>query len=131
MSYEARSSQSPPTLYEWAGGMSAFERLTQLLYDRIEDEPLLAPLFANADPHHRAHVARFIAEVFGGPRTYSEDHGGHPAMIEHHVGKGISEEQRRRWVQLIGECADAAGLPDPNSAQRSSPISNGDRAWPC
>ncbi len=33
-------------------------------------------------------------------------------MIEHHVGKGISEAQRRRWVQLMDACADAAGLPD-------------------
>ena len=122
------TSDPPPTLDEWAGGMSAFERLTRLLYDRVED----APLFANVDPQHCAHVARFIAEVFGGPRTYSEDHGGHPAMIEHHAGKAVSEAQRRRWAQLIGEAADAAGLPDdPEFRSAFVGTSNGDRAWPC
>lgn len=65
------SGNYPPTLYEWAGGMPAFERLTDILYTRVEEEPLLAPLFANAGPDHRKYVAQFIAEVFGGPKTYS------------------------------------------------------------
>ncbi|MCB9077871.1 MAG: hypothetical protein H6631_09785 [Anaerolineaceae bacterium] len=102
----------PPTLYEWAGGMPAFERLTDILYTRVEAEPLLAPLFANASPEHRKYVAQFIAEVFGGPKTYSETKGGHPTMISRHLGKQLTEAQRSRWASLIAACADEAGLPD-------------------
>jgi hemoglobin len=35
-------------------------------------------------------------------------------MIRQHLGRALTEAQRARWVQLLGECADAAGLPaDP------------------
>jgi hemoglobin len=60
------------------------------------------------------HVAAFVAEVFGGPRAYSERLGGHPNMIRHHVGKALSEAQRARWMSLLLECADEVGAPsDP------------------
>jgi hemoglobin len=101
-----------PTLYEWAGGMPAFERLTKVFYDRVPQDPLLAPLFAHMDPQHPQHVARFIAEVFGGPKTYSEALGGHRGMLAKHIGRHLSEAQRRRWMGLLLECADEAGLPD-------------------
>jgi len=53
-----------------------------------------------------------IGEVFGGPKTYSEKHGGHREMVMHHLGKHLSEEQRRRWISLLVDAADAVGLPD-------------------
>jgi hemoglobin len=35
-------------------------------------------------------------------------------MMRHHLGLQITEEQRRRWAQLIADAADDAGLPaDP------------------
>jgi hypothetical protein len=63
---------------------------------------------------HFQHVATFIAEVFGGPADYSANHGGHAAMIRKHLGRGITEPQRRRWVSLLLETADELSLPtDP------------------
>jgi hemoglobin len=104
----------PPTLYEWAGGMPAFERLTEIFYRRVPADALLGPLFAGMSPQHPQHVAAFIAEVFGGPKSYSEGLGGHAEMVRHHLGRKLTEEQRRRWAGLIAECADEAGLPsDP------------------
>jgi hemoglobin len=104
----------PPTLYEWAGGMPAFERLTEIFYRRVAADALIGPLFAGMSPKHAQHVAAFIAEVFGGPKTYSEGLGGHAEMVRHHLGRKLTEEQRRRWAALIAECADEAGLPsDP------------------
>lgn len=103
-----------PSLYQWAGGLPALERLTRVFYGRVPRDPLLAPIFAQMDPGHAQHVAEFIAEVFGGPKHYSERRGGHPAMIGKHLGRHLTEAQRQRWVQLLLECADEAGLPsDP------------------
>jgi hemoglobin len=35
-------------------------------------------------------------------------------MIRHHVGRSLSEAQRKRWLSLLLECADALGMPsDP------------------
>lgn len=103
-----------PSIYEWAGGEPALTRLTSVFYDQVVKDPLLAPLFAGMDDKHPHHVALWLGEVFGGPRAYSEQRGGHPHMARQHLGRGITEEQRRRWVALLMDAADGAGLPrDP------------------
>jgi hemoglobin len=103
-----------PTLYAWAGGAEALTELFRTFYERVPQDDLLAPLFAGMDPHHAHHVAAWLGEVFGGPRTYSEQRGGHAHMIGKHLGRGITEQQRRRWVALLLDTADEVGLPaDP------------------
>ncbi|APR74792.1 Hemoglobin-like protein HbO [Minicystis rosea] len=103
-----------PTLFAWMGGMPVIERLFEVFYERVPRDHVLAPVFASMSPDHPRHVARFVAEVFGGPKRYSAEHGGHPEMIRHHVGRALTEAQRRRWVELLLECADATGIPsDP------------------
>jgi hemoglobin len=102
----------PPTLYEWAGGEAAFERLTEAFYRKARRDELLGPLFRAMHPDHPRHVAAWLAEVFGGPPHYTEEHGGYPHMLSKHRGLAITEEQRRRWVNLICDAADDAGLPD-------------------
>jgi hemoglobin len=101
-----------PTLYEWAGGMPAFHRLTDVFYRRVAADPLLAPVFAHMSDEHAAHVAEWLAEVFGGPATYTSARGGYPGMLRHHLGLGITAERRARWAALIADSADEAGLPD-------------------
>jgi hemoglobin len=102
----------PPTLYEWLGGMPVLELLTSLFYSRVPADPLLAPVFAKMSAEHPKHVAEFLAEVFGGPATYSAQRGGHSEMIRHHLSRSLTQEQRRRWVELFLTCGDELGLPD-------------------
>lgn len=101
-----------PTLYEWAGGLPAFTRLTHIFYEKyVPQDELLAPLFAQMAPNHPERVAIWLSEVFGGPAAYTEHHGGHAHMISRHLGKGLSEAQRARWDSLICQAADDVGLP--------------------
>jgi hemoglobin len=103
-----------PTLYEWAGGSDAFERLTEVFYATVRQDPLLEPVFRGMDQNHPKYVAAWIAEVFGGPPRYTEERGGYPHMLSRHRGRALTEEMRRRWVNLICDAADEAGLPtDP------------------
>lgn len=101
-----------PTLFEWMGGMPAIQRLITLFYQRVPADPVLAPVFAHMSVEHVDHVGRFVAEVLGGPKSYSAELGGHPAMIHKHAGRGITEEQRQRWMQLLLHCADECAVPD-------------------
>ncbi|WP_030175648.1 group II truncated hemoglobin [Spirillospora albida] len=103
---------SVPTLYEWAGGAEAFERLTEVFYAQVLKDELIGPLFAGMDPGHPRHVAQWLGEVFGGPSDYSTERGGYPRMIGRHLGRAITEPQRRRWVSLLMDAADEVGLPD-------------------
>jgi hemoglobin len=103
-----------PTLYQWLGGSEALSALIERFYQKVPADPILEPLFRHMDPAHFEHVAKFIAEVLGGPAEYSSQHGGHAAMIRHHLGKGITEQQRQHWVRLLLETADELNLPsDP------------------
>lgn len=101
-----------PTLYEWLGGLPVLEKLTSVFYARVPSDPLLGPVFGHMSPEHPRHVALFLAEVLGGPASYSAEHGGHANMIRHHLGKSLTQPQRRRWIELLLECGDAIGLPD-------------------
>jgi hemoglobin len=101
-----------PTLYQWAGGIDALNRLTTRFYEHVKSDPTLAPIFAHMGADHPAHVAAFLGEVLGGPRSYSAQHGGHPNMIRHHLDRHLTQEQRRRWVTLLLQTADELGLPD-------------------
>jgi hemoglobin len=101
-----------PTLYDWAGGSEAFERLTEAFYAKVTRDDLLGELFRDLDPQHPHHVAVWLAEVFGGPPAFTEELGGYPHMVSRHLNLGITEPQRRRWVNLMQDAADEVGLPD-------------------
>jgi hemoglobin len=101
-----------PTLYEWAGGMPAFLKLTDIFYKKVLQDELLKPVFEHMSSEHQHHVAYFIAEVFGGPKQYTEHGGSHYTMIQKHFSKHLSEEKRKRWVGLLLESVDEIGLPD-------------------
>jgi len=108
------STDRTPTPYDWAGGSAAFDRLTEAFYARVRADPVLAPVFAHMPDDHPHHVAVWLAEVFGGPPRYTEEHGGYPHMLAKHRGLALTEGQRARWVQLVTPAADDAGLPsDP------------------
>ncbi|GLS21588.1 globin [Labrys miyagiensis] len=101
-----------PTLAQWAGGPEAFRRLTKLFYEKVPLDPLLGPVFAGMDRHHSEHVAAFITEVFGGGPNYTGVGGSHAGMIARHLGRHLTQTQRKRWIDLFLETADEAGLPD-------------------
>ncbi|CCH19102.1 group II truncated hemoglobin [Micromonospora lupini] len=103
---------APPSLYEWAGGTDAFTKLCDAFYRLVRSDDLLAPMFANMDPDHARYVAVWLAEVFGGPAAYTGQRGGYRHMVGKHLGRAISEAQRRRWVNLMTDAADEVGLPD-------------------
>jgi hemoglobin len=106
-----------PSLYQWMGGISALEKLTAHFYTKVRTDDVLGPVFVHMSPDHPAHVAAFLAEVLGGPKLYSERHGGHPEMIRHHLGRNLSEAQRRRWINLLLDAHAELGLPgDPEFA---------------
>ncbi|MEV5897097.1 group II truncated hemoglobin [Nonomuraea fuscirosea] len=104
--------ETVPTLYEWAGGTEALERLTEVFYRSVLKDDLIGPLFAHMDSDHPKFVAMWLSEVFGGPDRYTRERGGYPHMLRHHIGKAITEPQRRRWVSLLMDAADEVGLPD-------------------
>ena len=106
-----------PSIHEWIGGTEAIRRWLDAFYDEVERDALLAPVFGGVvTKQHREHVTAWWAEVMGGPAVYTEEHGGYEHMLAMHRGLGITPEQRLRFVTLLSEAADTAGLPaDPEA----------------
>ncbi|HEY2578875.1 MAG TPA: ferritin-like domain-containing protein [Streptosporangiaceae bacterium] len=96
-----------PTLFEWAGGLPALTRMTQLLYEKhIPADPELAAAFASIPPGYPEHEAQRIAEIFGGPAA--------PGSSGQRPNPSLTEDQRTRWAALAAQAATEAGLPtDP------------------
>jgi hemoglobin len=110
---EDQSKKNIPTLFEWAGGEVAFEKLFDTFYKHVSNDELLGPVFKHMSPDHARYVAHFVAEVFHGPDRYSrEDKGSHAEMVAHHIGKMLDDKKRKRWIELLLETADEVGLPN-------------------
>ncbi len=101
-----------PTIFEWAGGLPALTRVTRLFFEKyVPADPLLAPLFASMPPGLPQQMAAWLGEVFGGPAADGGQHGGYQQMLARQLSEGLDEEQRGRWVTLLGRAAHEAGLP--------------------
>jgi truncated hemoglobin YjbI len=122
-----------PTLYEWAGGRAAIEKMIDCFHDRVERDDLISPLFpGGVSAAHREHVTTWWCEVFGDPAGYTERLGGYPAMMAHHRDLDITTDQRFRFVSLMSLAADDRTCRlTRSSGLRWSATWNGARGWPC
>ena len=103
-----------PTLFEFAGGEEALHRLESTFYASVLADPVLQPLFGAGKPEHVEHLTSFTAESFGGPDTFSRTLG-FQHLIDVHRGLRITEDQRRRFVELYALALDREDLPaDPD-----------------
>lgn len=103
-----------PTLYEWAGGIEAIEKMITHFYEQVVEDDTLSPIFQGMSRKHQLHVAHFIAEVFGGGPKYTENGGSHYGMVKKHFGKHLNETHRKQFIKLLLESADQVGMPsDP------------------
>jgi hemoglobin len=102
---------SKETLFEHAGGTEGLHRLEDHFYSSVLADPLLQPLFGAGKPEHVDHLTWFTAESFGGPHRFSLE-VGFAHLIDVHRGLKITEEQRRRFVELYLAALDAVGMPD-------------------
>jgi hemoglobin len=79
-------------------------------YDGVETDPLLRPLYpADLGPPRRR-LALFLAQYWGGPRTYSQERG-HPRLRMRHLRFRIGEAEREAWLGHMRAAVDASGAP--------------------
>ncbi len=99
-----------PSLYEFAGGEGALHRLEDSFYSSVLKDPLLQPLFGDGKPEHVDHLTAFTAESFGGPDRFTRELGfAHLINVHRHLR--ITEEQRKRFVELYMAALDASDVP--------------------
>jgi hemoglobin len=101
------------TLYEAAGGMPFFEALVGRFYEGVAADPVLRPLYPEPDlvaARHR--LTLFLAQYWGGPRTYDAERG-HPRLRMRHMPFAIGPAERDAWLRLMHAAIEGSGAPAP------------------
>ncbi|MFL6128449.1 MAG: globin [Mycobacteriales bacterium] len=103
--------QAAPTLYDLVGGEETFRRLVARFYAGVAGDPVLRPLYPEADLGPAEERLRmFLVQYWGGPRTYSERRG-HPRLRMRHAPFGIGERERDAWLRQMRSAVDSLELP--------------------
>lgn len=98
------------SLYEMVGGMEAFERIVERFYANVEKDPLLRPMYPEELSDSKRHLVLFLAQYFGGPRTYAAERG-HPRMRMRHAPFDIGLDERDAWMHHMREAVLEEKLP--------------------
>jgi hemoglobin len=101
-----------PDFFERAGGEQTFRLLVQRFYDGVAADPLLRPLYPEADLEPAAdRLALFLIQYWGGPSTYSANRG-HPRLRMRHAPFVIGEAERDAWLRHMRDALDSLQLPE-------------------
>jgi hemoglobin len=105
-----------PSLFEFAGGQTAFLALAAAHHARCLADPELNHPFSHPGQHprHVERLAAYWAEVLGGPSTYSRSCGDQSGLLHMHAGNGDMGDLGERFLKCFESAMDDADLPpDP------------------
>jgi len=105
------------SVYDAAGGMPFFERLVGRFYAGVAVDPVLARLYPADDLEGaRYRLTLFLAQYWGGPRTYEEERG-YPRLRMRHMPFAIGPTERDAWLRLMRDAIDHSD-PPPGVGER-------------
>ena len=105
------------TLYDRAGGTPFFEALVGRFYDGVAGDPLLRPLYPEAELAGARHrLTLFLIQYWGGPTTYSDERG-HPRLRQRHFPFVIGPAERDRWLVHMRAAVAELAPPDDVAAE--------------
>jgi hemoglobin len=104
-----------PTFYDAIGGADTFRKLVDAFYAGVADDPVLRPLYPDADlGAANDRLRMFLEQYWGGPGTYSEQRG-HPRLRMRHAPYRVGPRERDAWLAHMRTAVDTLGL-DPTLA---------------
>jgi hemoglobin len=104
------------TVYEMVGGDETFRRLVDAFYARVEQDPILRPLFPDDLTPGKEHQFLFLSQYWGGPARY-EAQRGHPRLRMRHFPFAIGQKERDAWVGHMLAAVDEVGILEPARTQ--------------
>lgn len=98
------------TVFDLVGGEQAFHDLVDDFYAKVEDDPVLRPIYPESFEPGKTHLARFLAEYWGGDAVYTSERG-HPRLRMRHRDFEITPEAAERWAEHMSEAIIEQGWP--------------------
>lgn len=104
------------TVWSQVGGTPTFELIARAFYRGVKEDPLLAPMYPDADWEGATwRLQAFLEQYWGGPTTYSEQRG-HPRLRMRHMPFPVTPEAKEHWLQHMHAALDEAQLPPMHDA---------------
>ena len=106
------------SLYDAAGGMPFFESLVDRFYAGVATDPILLSLYPDPEDFvgARHRLTLFLAQYWGGPRTYDQERG-HPRLRMRHFPFAIGQAERDAWLAHMNEAIASADAPPEVTAR--------------
>ena len=95
-----------PTPFDQMGGAAFFTSLVHHFYAGVATDPVLRPMYPEADlePAERR-LRLFLTQYWGGPTTYGDERG-HPRLRFRHAPFAIDDDARDHWVAHMRSALD-------------------------
>ncbi|NQV20552.1 MAG: group 1 truncated hemoglobin [Rhodospirillales bacterium] len=94
------------TMFERYGGFASINKVVSSFYDKVLDSPLLSPYFEGSPVKQLIdHQTKFIAQIMGGPVSYSND-----ALQRAHSHLKIDSKSYDELVMLLEETLEDFNL---------------------
>lgn len=99
-----------PSFYDDIGGHDTFVALVDRFYEGVAEDPLLRPMYPEADlTGAKERLRTFLEQYWGGPKTYSEQRG-HPRLRMRHAPFPVSPSARDAWLRHMRDAVDSLDL---------------------
>ncbi len=100
------------SLYDAAGGMPFFESLVDRFYAGVASDPVLLAVYPDPDDFAgaRRRLTLFLAQYWGGPRTYDAERG-HPRLRMRHALFAIGPAERDAWLAQMNAAIASVDAP--------------------
>ena len=94
------------TLFEKYGGFASVSKMVMAFYDKVLDSDVIGPYFEDTDMRRLVdHQTKFIAQVMGGPASYSND-----ALRRVHAPLNIDRAAFNEMAALLRETLEEFAL---------------------
>lgn len=104
------------SFYDEIGGMDTIRTIVDTFYAGVAEDPIMRPMYPEEDLGPAAErLSLFLAQYWGGPKTYSEQRG-HPRLRMRHVPFAVTPDMRDRWLLHMMNAVDTLDLDEAHDA---------------
>jgi hemoglobin len=88
------------SIFDQVGGEPFFTQLVDWFYEGVETDEILRPMYPEDLTDAKRHLALFLMQYWGGPRTY-QDERGHPRLRMRHAPFRVTKSARDAWLSAM------------------------------
>lgn len=100
------------SVYDMIGSEEPFRQLVEAFYSKVEQDPILRPMFPENLEAGKRWQFLFLVQYFGGPSHYMEERG-HPRLRMRHFPFPITQGARDHWLGHMLASIDEVNIQEP------------------